>query len=157
MRAEGVDILSVQNQNLPFDFLLQSLKALQHTTRSNLFQAIVSWGTTPSGPLPFPACETHVYQPDDNNPVVMLRNTLELKFEMEDVGTSIKGSVTYNPARFSAEDIQDLLSVLECCITASENDPEIKVHEICERLEQSHISQALNADPEQAEGIATAR
>jgi non-ribosomal peptide synthetase component F len=147
---------AIANQDLPFDFLVQSLKAVHQTTRSNLFQAIVFWRTTFSEPLPLPECETKVYQPDDRNPVVMVRNTLELKFEMEDLGTSVKGSITYNPARFKAEDIQRLVNALEFSITASETNPEIKVHEICEKLEQSRSTRTLSADPEQTEEIATA-
>lgn len=115
------------HQDLPFEIMMRDLQTSQGTVRSSVLQALVVWLAMPSQDrLNFVNIRTGAYRPDDEDEdsVVMARSTLDLRFEFEESPTAITGNITYNPSKFTNEEIHEILEIVKLCFRLAEQNPE---------------------------------
>lgn len=123
------------HQDLPFDTLAAALQAEQGTTRSTLFQVALLWEFVSPDILQFPGIGAHLYpRPEDDSANVLVRNTLELRFELAETPAGVSGTATYDMIRFTAAQIRGLADAIDRTLVLAEEDAAITVGQLCGML-----------------------
>jgi amino acid adenylation domain-containing protein len=125
------------HQDLPFEFLASVLENEQGTPLGSLFQALVLWQPIPAVRLAVAEVQTSLYRLEEEQfGVVMVRNTLDLKFELREMPETVSGAITYQMARFTPAQIRGLVDALDRCLTLADRDPSLTVASLCDLLRQ---------------------
>ena len=129
---------SAAHQDLPFESFAATLRAEQGISRPSLFQVSLIWEILSPDVLRFPGVDASLYrQPEDDFAKVLVRNTLELRFELVETPSGVSGVATYDMSYFTAAQIRELVDAIDRSLILAEGDAAITVGRLCGMLRQS--------------------
>jgi amino acid adenylation domain-containing protein len=121
------------DQDLPFETVIRRLGLGQ---AANLIQVFVIWEAAPP-PFAFPGLEADVYDEENDDSTTLVRNNLDLRLELLEREGRLRGSLTYRPTRFTADDVERMVAALRWILSAADGDPSVTVDALCRRLRPS--------------------
>ena len=106
------------HQELPFDAVVQMLEKTQQFRKNDLVQVMLLWQGAPDEPTQVPAIQTQLVSLDEYKPAIeSLPTTLELLFEMREVGDQLECRISYKRHHFPSGQMRimfgDLAGFLE--------------------------------------------
>ena len=120
-QVKGQVIAAQQNQDLPFEQVVEIVQPPRSTSHSPIFQVMFAWQNVPTGELALPEVESRPWQ---SVPVQTAK--FDLTLSLKESGNSIVGGLEYASALFEKKTVERYLYYFQALLQGmvhSENEP----------------------------------
>jgi amino acid adenylation domain-containing protein len=120
-QVKGQVIAAQQNQDLPFEHVVEIVQPPISTSHSPIFQVVFAWQNVPTGELVLPEVESRPFQP-----VPVQTAKFDLTLSLKESGNSIAGGLEYASTLFEKKTVERYLYYFQALLQGmvhSENEP----------------------------------